>query len=132
MELPVLLLFMGLGGLGGGGFHPQSFAILSATYREKRAFAFGVHDSSANLGEVIGPLALGLLITVVDWRTALQIWALPGITIGVLYALFGTESKSRLRAARIIGGRFGKTSSRTRWFLRWFRFRRCARWVRPR
>lgn len=90
-SFPVLFLCMGLGGLGGGGFHPQSFAILSATYREKRAFAFGVHDSSANLGEVIGPLALGLLITVFDWRTALQIWALPGITIGVLYALFGAE-----------------------------------------
>jgi MFS family permease len=90
-SFPILFLCMGLGGLGGGGFHPQSFAILSASYPEKRAFAFGVHDSSANLGEVIGPLALGLLITIFDWRTALQIWALPGITIGVLYAVFGAE-----------------------------------------
>ena len=80
-----------LGGAGGGGFHPQSLAILSATYREKRAFALGVHDSSANLGEVIGPLALGLLITFVDWRSALQIWAIPGLVIGLLYALFGAE-----------------------------------------
>ena len=32
-----LLIFMGLGGAGGGGFHPQSLAILSAAYREKRA-----------------------------------------------------------------------------------------------
>ena len=74
-----LLIFMALGGAGGGGFHPQSLAILSTAYREKRAFALGVHDSSANLGEVIGPLALGLLITFVDWRTALQIWAIPGL-----------------------------------------------------
>jgi sugar phosphate permease len=51
----------------------------------------GVHDSSANLGEVIGPLALGLLITFVDWRTALQIWAIPGLAIGLLYALLGAE-----------------------------------------
>jgi MFS family permease len=88
---PVLLIGMALGGAGGGGFHPQSLAILSAKYREKRAFALGVHDSSANLGEVIGPLALGLLITFVDWRTALQIWAIPGLAIGLLYALFGGE-----------------------------------------
>src|SRR5262249_8276890 len=88
-----LLIFMALGGAGGGGFHPQSLAILSAAYREKRAFALGVHDSSANLGEVIGPLALGLLITFVDWRTALQIWAIPGLTIGLLYALFGGEER---------------------------------------
>jgi predicted MFS family arabinose efflux permease len=40
---------------------------------------------------VIGPLALGLLITFVDWRTALQIWAIPGLAIGLLYALFGAE-----------------------------------------
>jgi FSR family fosmidomycin resistance protein-like MFS transporter len=88
----VLLIFMALAGAGGGGFHPQSLAILSAAYREKRAFALGVHDSSANLGEVIGPLALGLLITFVDWRTALQIWAIPGLAIGLLYAIFGTEA----------------------------------------
>ena len=88
---PALLIGMALCGAGGGGFHPQSLAILSAVYREKRAFALGVHDSSANLGEVIGPLALGLLITVVDWRTALQIWAVPGLAIGVLYALLGAE-----------------------------------------
>ena len=87
----VLLIFMALGGAGSGGFHPQSLAILSAAYREKRSFALGVHDSSANLGEVIGPLALGFLITSVDWRTALQIWAIPGLAIGVLYACFGAE-----------------------------------------
>lgn len=91
-SFPVLLIFMALGGAGGGGFHPQSLAILSAAYREKRAFALGVHDSSANLGEVIGPLALGLLITFVDWRTALQIWAIPGLVLGLLYALLGAEN----------------------------------------
>jgi FSR family fosmidomycin resistance protein-like MFS transporter len=90
-SFPVLLIFMALGGAGGGGFHPQSLAILSAAYRDKRAFALGVHDSSANLGEVIGPLALGLLITFVDWRTALQIWAIPGLAFGLLYALLGAE-----------------------------------------
>ena len=88
---PALLFFMALAGFGGGWFHPQSLAILSARYREQKAFALGVHDSSANLGEVIGPLAIGLLLTVFDWRTALQIWALPGVTIGLLYMLFGAE-----------------------------------------
>jgi len=88
---PALLIGMAFCGGGGGGFHPQSLAILSARYREKRAFALGVHDSSANLGEVIGPLALGVLITFVDWRTALQIWAVPGLAMGFLYALLGTE-----------------------------------------
>jgi MFS family permease len=87
-----LLIFMALAGFGGGWFHPQSLAILSAKYREQKAFALGVHDSSANLGEVVGPLALALLLSFFDWRTALQIWAIPGILIGSLYALMGAES----------------------------------------
>jgi MFS family permease len=91
-SFPILLIFMALGGAGGGGFHPQSLAILSSAYREKRAFALGVHDSSANLGEVVGPLALGILITFVDWRTALQIWAIPGLAFGLIYALLGAEN----------------------------------------
>ena len=52
-----------------------------------------MHDSSANLGEVIGPLAIGLLLAFFDWRTTLQIWALPGLVIGVLYAVFGGEGE---------------------------------------
>lgn len=88
----MLLFFMALGGFGGGGFHPQSLAILSAQYRDRKAFALGVHDSSANLGEVAGPLALGLLLHFFDWRSSLQIWALPGLAIGILYAAFGAES----------------------------------------
>jgi FSR family fosmidomycin resistance protein-like MFS transporter len=92
-SFPLLLIFMGLAGFGGGWFHPQSLAILSARYQEKRAFALGVHDSSANLGEVIGPLVIGVLLTFFDWRTTLQIWAIPGLMIGVLYMFFGAEGE---------------------------------------
>lgn len=90
---PMLLVFMGLAGFGGGWFHPQSLAILSAKYRARKAFALGVHDSSANLGEVAGPLAIGFLLAFFDWRTTLQIWAIPGLAIGVLYAVFGAEGE---------------------------------------
>ena len=86
-----LLLFMAIGGLGAGSFHPQSIAILSSAYRERRAFALGVHDSAANLGEIIAPLTIGALLTYTDWRTTLQIWALPGLVVGLSYALFCPE-----------------------------------------
>jgi FSR family fosmidomycin resistance protein-like MFS transporter len=99
----MLLVFMGIAGFGGGWFHPQSLAILSAKYREQKAFALGVHDSSANLGEVIGPLALGFLLAFFDWRTTLQIWALPGLVIGVLYMVFGAEGRSTVPRARDYG-----------------------------
>jgi MFS family permease len=88
-----LLLFMAIGGIGAGSFHPQSIAILSSAYRERRAFALGIHDSAANLGEVIAPLTIGALLTYTDWRTTLQVWALPGIVVGLSYALFCPESE---------------------------------------
>lgn len=91
-SFPALMFFMALAGFGGGWFHPQSLAILSAKYSQQKAFALGVHDSSANLGEVIGPLALGFLLTFFDWRMALLLWGIPGIVIGVAYALFGSET----------------------------------------
>jgi MFS family permease len=96
----MLMVYMALSGFGGGGFHPQSLAILSAKYREQKAFALGIHDSSANLGEVIGPLALGFLLNFFDWRTSLQIWAIPGLTIGLLYAAFGSEGNLAAPRAR--------------------------------
>jgi len=43
------------------------------------------------LGEVIGPLAIGFLLAFFDWRTTLQIWAIPGLAIGLLYSMFGAE-----------------------------------------
>lgn len=91
-SFPILMIFMALGGFGGGWFHPQSLAILSAKYREQKAFALGVHDSSANLGEVVGPLAIGLLLNFFDWRQTLQFWAIPGLIIGIVYAMLGAES----------------------------------------
>ncbi len=88
-----LLIFMGVSGLGTGSFHSQSIAILSSAYRERRAFALGIHDSAANLGEVIAPLTIGALLTFTDWRTTLQVWALPGIVVGLCYALFCREAE---------------------------------------
>ena len=86
-----LMAFMATGGIGSGSFHPQSIAILSTAYRERRAFALGIHDSAANLGEVIAPLTIGALLAYTDWRTTLQIWALPGLVVGISYAMFFPE-----------------------------------------
>jgi FSR family fosmidomycin resistance protein-like MFS transporter len=87
-----LLVFMAIGGLGSGSFHPQSIAILSSAYEKRRALALGVHDSAANLGEVIAPLTIGMLLTHTDWQTTLQAWAVPGIIVGISYALFCPET----------------------------------------
>ncbi|MBI2359113.1 MAG: MFS transporter [Deltaproteobacteria bacterium] len=96
----VLLAFMVLGAVGAGSFHPQSLTILSAAYRERRALALGVHDSSGNLGEIIAPLTIGTLLTFIDWRSTLQIWAVPGLAVGLLYVLFCSEIRTTASVSR--------------------------------
>lgn len=86
-----LLALMAFGAIGAGSFHPQSIAILAGAYPARRALALGVHDSAGNLGEVLAPLALGVLLTYTDWRSTLQIWALPGLVVGFSYWLFSAE-----------------------------------------
>lgn len=96
----MLLAFMVLGAVGAGSFHPQSLTILSTAYRERRALALGVHDSSGSFGEVIAPLTIGTLLTFIDWRSTLQIWAVPGVAVGLLYALFCSEIGTTVSSSR--------------------------------
>jgi sugar phosphate permease len=75
-SFPLVMVFMGLGGFGGGWFHPQSLAILSK-YRTQKAFALGVHEQrQSRRGH--GPLAIRFDAQFFDWRTALLFWAIPG------------------------------------------------------
>jgi FSR family fosmidomycin resistance protein-like MFS transporter len=115
-----LLIFMGISGIGTGGFHPQSISILSSAYKERRAFALGVHDSAANLGEVIAPLTIGALLTFTDWRTTLQIWALPGLLVGISYALFFPERKQVVEHASHAKGSFWRDVVKDRSVLAMF------------
>jgi MFS family permease len=102
LDFWTLLSLMAFGAIGAGGFHPQSLAILSAAYRDRRALAVGVHDSSGNLGEVLAPLTIGAILSYMDWRSTLQFWAIPGLAIGLSYALFCPETNgSPLPRARL-------------------------------
>ena len=115
-----LLIFMGISGIGTGGFHPQSISILSSAYKERRAFALGIHDSAANLGEVIAPLTIGALLSLTDWRTTLQIWALPGLLVGISYALFFPEQNRVVEHASRAQGSFWRDVVKDRSVLAMF------------
>ncbi len=93
-----LILLMTFTAMGEGGFHPQSLSILSARYPDRRALALGIHDSSGSLGAILGSLALGALLGVLDWRSTLQIWAVPGLCAGILYGVFCKERSARTLA----------------------------------
>lgn len=101
-----LMLCISINAVGAGGFHPQSLSILSARYPDHRGLALGVHDSTGNLGEILGPATIGILLGVMDWRGTLVVWAVPGLAIGAAYALFCPEIQSNRLSRRHLSRAF--------------------------
>jgi MFS family permease len=101
-----LMLGISIAAIGAGGFHPQSLSILSARYPNHRGLALGIHDSSGNLGEILGPATIGILLSAMDWRGTLVVWAVPGLAIGAAYALFCKEIHAKAISRRSIGRAF--------------------------
>ncbi|MDE2803029.1 MAG: MFS transporter [Chloroflexota bacterium] len=78
-----VLIFMALLGLAIVFWHPPALGAVSAHYPEKRGFAIGMHGMGGSIGEATGPIILGLLLSVMLWRTALQLSIIPAVLVGI-------------------------------------------------
>jgi MFS transporter, DHA2 family, multidrug resistance protein len=68
-NLPLLLLFRALQGIGGGGLQPMAQAILNDTFPpEKRGLAFALYGITAILAPTIGPMLGGWITDNYSWR----------------------------------------------------------------
>jgi MFS transporter, DHA2 family, multidrug resistance protein len=68
-NLPLLLLFRALQGIGGGGLQPMAQAILNDTFPpEKRGLAFALYGVTAVLAPTIGPMLGGWITDNYSWR----------------------------------------------------------------
>lgn len=78
----LLTLFaVGMVGLGTGLWHPAAMGALSLQFPDRRGMALAVHGVGASVGDVIGPIIVGAIILVVDWKLTLQIHILPALLI---------------------------------------------------
>jgi FSR family fosmidomycin resistance protein-like MFS transporter len=85
----ILMFLIILMGLGNEMWHPASFSTLSARYPKKRGFTFGLHGMSANLGDLLAPAVIGLLLTMMTWREAVYWNVLPGLVVALaIFLLF--------------------------------------------
>ncbi|MFB6110151.1 MAG: MFS transporter [Halodesulfurarchaeum sp.] len=77
-------------GVAGGLYHPPAFRLLSRqSYASSGLFAY--HNIGGNLGLGVGPLLTALLLTAIDWRTAMLVGALVFGVVGVLFHVFGPD-----------------------------------------
>jgi len=75
------VLFMSI---GPAMFHPPALGELARRFPVKRGLAVSMHGFGANVGEVLGPLAmLGLLVIFVEWRDVMRISIVPAVLISI-------------------------------------------------
>ena len=81
LNLPMLILFRTLQGIGGGGLQPCSQAILADTFPPaKRGMAFAVYGITTVLAPAIGPTIGGWITDTFTWRWIFLI----NVPVGIL------------------------------------------------
>lgn len=80
-------------------WHAPAMSMLSEAYPDQRGFALGLHGASANLGQSLAPLVVGVLVTYLGWRTAVKLNVVPGLFLSVLLLVllpgFGVLARKR-------------------------------------
>jgi MFS family permease len=71
-------------------WHPAAMSFLSSEYPKNRAFVLSLHGVGSNVGEAVGPVATGALLTwsVLGWQSAAYLNAAPALLMGVVFILF--------------------------------------------
>lgn len=81
-----LIFARALTGIGQAAFTPAAMAIIAASFtHEMRARVTGVFDAFAPLGAGLGFLIGGYVGQLYGWRFAMELVALPGIIIAILF-----------------------------------------------
>lgn len=79
----MVLLFMTLFGVAIVFWHPPALAAISVQYPDRRGFAIGMHGMGGSLGEAIGPVLLGVLLSFLLWRTVLHLSVIPAVLVAI-------------------------------------------------
>jgi DHA2 family multidrug resistance protein len=101
---PLLLLFRGLQGAGGGGLQPMAQAILADTFPpEKRGMAFALYGITAVFAPTVGPTLGGWITFNYSWRWIFFINLPVGLlTLALVFRLIEDPPYlSRLKAAGV-------------------------------
>ena len=89
----MMVIFLVLLGLTGGGYHPAAAPLVSASVApENRGSALGVHQIGGSTSYFVTPLIAVALAGIVGWRGSFIGLAIPVIALGIiLYALLARQ-----------------------------------------
>ncbi len=109
----LLLIGVFLISVPGSLWHLPAIASLSRRFTDRRAFAISIHSFGSTVGNALGPLVAGLLLSYLLWRNVLFLYAIPAAIVAffVWWSLKDlgrdeTEEESRAdrRTLRSLGG----------------------------
>ena len=82
-NLSVLVIAVAIVSIPGSLWHLPATAALSRRFPDRRGFAISIHGFGSNIGNVLGPLVAGGLLTFMLWRHILLIYAIPAAVMAV-------------------------------------------------
>lgn len=99
----MMVVFFALMGLAGGGYHPASPPLISASVEPKnRGGALGLHAMGGSASFFLAPLAAAAIAAAWGWRGSFIGLALPTIVFGiVLYTLLGRRGVTKKTELRV-------------------------------
>ncbi len=80
-SLGILLIGVILISVPGSLWHLPAIASLSRRFTDRRAFAISIHSFGSTVGNALGPLVAGLLLSYILWRNVLFIYAIPAAIV---------------------------------------------------
>ncbi|MFC1937569.1 MFS transporter [Chloroflexota bacterium] len=103
----MVVFFMVLMGVVGGGYHPAAPPLLAASVDlEKRGRAFGFHSIGGGASFFLAPLLAAGIATAWGWRSPFIALALPTLLFGIVfYVLLGRHPATKRAAPVRQGGR---------------------------
>ena len=79
----LLIMAIAMVSVPGSLWHLPATAALSRRFPDKRGFAISIHGFGSSMGNVLGPLLAGALLTVLVYRTVLFMYAVPTLIVSV-------------------------------------------------
>ncbi|MBT3307813.1 MAG: MFS transporter, partial [Alphaproteobacteria bacterium] len=88
LGMPVLMALMILIGATNNLWHPPAISFLSRLYPNSRGYALSIHAFGASFGDIVAPLAMGVLLVGLTWQSTVKLSALPVFLIAAVIGVF--------------------------------------------
>ena len=99
----IMVVFLALMGLLGGGYHPAAPPLITASVEpKKRGRTLGLHTTGGSASFFLAPLMAAAIATIWGWRGPFIVLAIPTIIFGIVfYVLLGQRVATKKTEHRI-------------------------------